>query len=83
MALLAVITPYELAAKLVWLLLGVRVSAMGVWRVAQRSGEAAAGYTEELSRYHNDRHRAGEPATPLSQAAAAVVVGVDGCTLGM
>src|SRR5215469_18229672 len=54
MALLAVITPYELAAKLVWLLLGVRVSAMGVWRVVQRLGEAAAGYTEELSRYHND-----------------------------
>ena len=59
MALLAVITPYELAAKLVWLLLGVRVSAMGVWRVAQRLGEAAAGYSEELSRYHNDRHGTG------------------------
>ena len=83
MALLAVITPYELAAKLVWLLLGVRVSAMGVWRVAQRLGEAAAGYTEEFSRYHNDRHSAGQPATPLSQAASAVVVGIDGCTLGM
>jgi hypothetical protein len=83
MGLLAVITPYELAAQLVWLLLGVRVSAMGVWRVAQRLGEAAASYTEELSRYHSDSRSAGQPVKPMSQAPAAVVVGIDGCTLGM
>lgn len=83
MGLLAVIAPYELAAKLVWLLLGVRVSAMGVWRVAQRLGEAAACYSEELSRYHRDRHSAGQPGTATAQAPSAVVVGIDGCTLGM
>lgn len=80
LALLAVITPYPLAARLAWLLLGVKVSAMGVWRVVQRLGEAAAHYQEELSRYHSDSRSPGEPA---AQAPAAVVVGIDGCTLGM
>jgi hypothetical protein len=81
LVLLAVITPYELAARLAWLLLGVKVSAMGVWRVTQRLGEAAAGYTEALSQYHSDSRSAGKPAR--AQAPATVVVGVDGCTLGM
>src|SRR5207237_8045329 len=49
LVLLAVITPYELAARLAGLLLGVKVSAMGVWRVTPRVGEADATYTEELS----------------------------------
>src|SRR5437899_2954436 len=43
LALLAAVAPYPLAARLVWLLLGVTVSPMGVWRVAQRLGQAAAG----------------------------------------
>ena len=81
--LLAVLTPYELAAQLAWLLLGVRVSAMGVWRVTQRLGEAAARYTEEQSQYHADSRSQGKPPTPGAQAPAAVVVAVDGCTLGM
>jgi hypothetical protein len=80
LALLAVITPYELAARLAGLLLGVKVSAMGVWRVTQRLGEAAARYTEELSQYHGDRRSAGKPA---AQTPSAVVVGIDGCALGM
>jgi hypothetical protein len=81
LALLGVIVPYELAARLAWLLLGVRVSAMGVWRVTQRLGEAAACYSEELSRYHGDSRSEGGPEGP--QAADAVVVSVDGCALGM
>jgi hypothetical protein len=53
---------------------------MGVWRVAQRLGEAAADYSEALSRYHADSRSTGA----LTQAApAAVVLGVDGCNLGM
>ncbi len=52
LALLAVVAPYPLAAQLAWLLLGVRISAMGVWHVAQRLGEAAARYSEGLSQYH-------------------------------
>jgi hypothetical protein len=36
LALLAVVAPYPLAARLAWLLLGVTISPMGVWRVAQR-----------------------------------------------
>jgi hypothetical protein len=83
MALLAVITPYELAARLVGLLLGVRVSAMGVWRVTQRLGEAAANYSEELGRYHSDSRSEETAAPPSAQAPAVVVVGIDGCTLGM
>lgn len=50
LVLLAVVAPYPLAARLASLLLGVSVSPMGIWRVAQRLGEAAASYTEALSR---------------------------------
>jgi hypothetical protein len=39
LALLAVVAPYPLAARLARLLLGVMVSPMGVWRVAQRLGQ--------------------------------------------
>jgi hypothetical protein len=82
LVLLAVITPYELAARLAWLLLGVKVSATGVWRVTQRLGEAAARYTEELSEYHGNSRSEGK-VVAAGQAADAVVVGIDGCTLGM
>ena len=34
LALLAVVAPYPLAARLAWLLLGGTVSPMGLWRVA-------------------------------------------------
>src|SRR5207249_861676 len=44
LALLAVVAPYTMAAQLAWLLLGVKISPMGIWRVAQRMGEAAARY---------------------------------------
>ena len=80
LALLTVIAPYELAARLALLLLGVKVSAMGVWRVTQRLGEAAAQYEEQLSGYHGDR---GHPDSPAKEAADVVVLGVDGCPLGM
>lgn len=80
LALLAVVGPYELAVRLADLLLGVRVSAMGVWRVAQRLGQAAANYSEALSRYHADSRSQGAPA---EHAPPVVVVGVDGCFLGM
>ena len=53
---------------------------MGVWRVAQRLGQAAADYSESLSRYHADSRSEG---ISLAQAPPAVVLGVDGCTLGM
>ena len=43
LALLAVVAPYSLAAQLAWLLLGVKISTMGVWKVVQRLGESAAG----------------------------------------
>src|ERR1700724_1278575 len=51
LALLAAVAPYSLAARLAWLLLGVDVNAMGVWRAAQRLGRAAADYGEGLSAY--------------------------------
>ncbi len=80
LTMLAVVAPYQLAAELAWLLLGVKISPMGIWRVAQRMGEAAARYSEGLSKYHSDSRS--DPT--LSQAAPGVVVlGVDGCVLGM
>lgn len=80
LALLATVAPYPLAARLAWLLLGVRVSPMGIWRVAQRLGEAAAHYTDALSRYHADSRSIG---APTQTAPSVVVLGVDGCSLGM
>jgi hypothetical protein len=53
---------------------------MGIWRVAQRLGEAAARYSDNLSRYHSHSRSADTP-SPL--APTTVVVGVDGCALGM
>ena len=80
LALLAAVAPYELAARLAGLLLGVSVNAMGVWRVAQRLGQAAASYSEDLSRYHADSRSVG---APVENAPPAVLLAVDGCALGM
>jgi hypothetical protein len=74
------VVPYPLAARLAGLLLGVTISPMGVWRVAQRLGQAAAGYSEALSQYHADSRGEG---APTSEAPATVVLSVDGCSLGM
>jgi len=79
-ALLGVVVPYELAARLACLFFGVQVSPMAVWRAVQRLGEAASRYQEALSEYHADSRSEG---APTSQAPAAVVLGVDGCQLGM
>src|SRR6202167_1843663 len=80
LALLAAVAPYPLAARLAGLLLGVKISPMGVWRVAQRLGQAAASYSEALSQYHADSRSQG---APIDQAPATVVLSVDGCSLGM
>ena len=79
LALLAVVCPYELAARLALLFFGVKISAMGVWRVAQRLEESAAQYSDELSAYHADSRSEGAEVT---QAPDAIVVGLDGCNLG-
>src|SRR5882724_1296430 len=80
LALLAAIAPYPLAARLAGLLLGVTISPMGVWRVAQRLGQAAASYSDGLSQYHPDSRSEG---APTQAAPATVVLSVDGCSLGM
>ena len=80
LAVLATVAPYPLAARLAWLLLGVTISPMGIWRVTQRLGEAAAHHSEALSRYHADSRSTG---APTQAAPPAVVLGVDGCSLGM
>jgi hypothetical protein len=80
LAVLTVVAPYSLAAQLAGLLLGVKISAMGVWRATQRLGAAAATYSEALSQYHADDRSVGAP--PQS-APPAVVLTVDGCMLGM
>jgi len=80
LAVLATVAPYSLAARLAELLLGVTISPMGVWRVAQRLGQAAAHHAEDLSRYHADSRSTG---APTQTAPPVVVLGVDGCSLGM
>ena len=77
---LAVVAPYTLAAQLAWLLLGVEISAMGIWKVVQRLGESAARYSDALSQYHADSRSEG---APTGNAPAAVVLSVDACMLGM
>ena len=80
LALLAAVAPGPLAARLAGLLLGVAISPMGVWRVAQRLGQAAASYSEALSRYHADSRSEG---ASTQEAPATVLLSVDGCALGM
>lgn len=80
LALLAAVVPYELSARLAWLLLGVNVSAMGIWRVAQRLGSVAAQYSEDLSAYYADSRSETSSVGPVPDA---VVLGLDGCNLGM
>jgi len=79
-ALLGVVVPYELAARLVVLFFGIEICPMTVWRTVQRLGQAVEERNEALARYH---------ASPDSNAIApteapdAVLLGVDGCALGM
>ena len=80
LALLAAVAPYPLAARLAGLLLGVTISPMGVWRVAQRLGQAAASYSDGLSQYHADSRGEG---APTYAAPATVLLSVDGCSLAM
>lgn len=80
LALLATVVPYALAARLADLLLGVTISPMGVWRVAQRLGQTAAHYSEGLSQYHADSRSQG---ASNQQAPDIVLLSVDGCALGM
>jgi len=80
LAVLAAVAPYPLAARLAWLLLGVEVNAMNVWRAAQRLGQAAADYSEGLSDYPADS-RSRSIVNP--DAPQTVALSVDGCALGM
>ncbi len=80
LALLGVVVPYELAARLTWLFFGVEVSPMSVWRAVQRLGEAAGRYSDAWSEYHAESRREGPP---THEAPEVVVLGVDGGQLGM
>jgi hypothetical protein len=76
LAVLAAVVPYAPAARLADLLLGVKISPMGIWKVTQRLGQAVADYSERLSRYHADSRSAG---AGTSEAPAKVLLSVDGC----
>lgn len=80
LALLAVVAPYSLAAALAELLLGVKISPMGIWKVVQRLGESACRYSTGLSHYHADSRSEG---ASTQDAPPVVVLGVDGAMLGM
>jgi len=62
------------------LLLGVKISPMGVWKVVQRLGESAARHSEALSQYHADSRSKG---ASTQEAPPVVVLSVDGSMLGM
>lgn len=79
-ALLGIVVPYPLASQLVELFFGIKLSPMSVWRCVQRLGEASENYTMGLSEYHKSPHA--DVAMP-ADAPDAVVLGVDGCALGM
>ena len=80
LGLFGCVAAYPLAAELVTQVLGLRVNAMTVWRAVQRLGDAAVRHTEALSAYHADTR---SPDPEATAAPTAVVVAVDGCTLGM
>jgi hypothetical protein len=80
-ALLGVVVPYELASRLVSLFFGVEVSPMTVWRTVQRLGQAVEERTEALARHHASAHS--DAGSAPEQAPDAVLLGVDGCALGM
>src|ERR1022692_2190469 len=80
LAVLAAVVPYTLAARLAELLLGVKISPMGIWKVTQRLGQAVTNYNEGLSRYHSDSCSQG---AVTDEAPATVLLSVDGCALGM
>jgi hypothetical protein len=80
LALLAVVAPYPLAAALAWLLLGVKISPMGIGKVVQRLGESACRYSEGWSPYHADRRSEG---ASTQDAPPVVLLSVDGSILGM
>ncbi len=75
-----IVVPYELAAQLMLLFFGIEVPTMTVWRAVQRLGEAAEKYTEEQTRFFGDPHG---NAIGNEDGPSAVVLGVDGCALGM
>jgi hypothetical protein len=79
-ALLGVVVPYELAARLVLLFFGVEISPMTAWRTVQRLGQALDERNEALARHHASAH---SDASAPEQAPDAVLLGVDGCALGM
>lgn len=82
LALLGVVVPYQLAARLAYLFFGTEVSPMTVWRSVQRLGQAVDRYVDQQAKWHGDPRRSTEegagPASP-----DAVVLGVDGSALGM
>ena len=80
LGLLGVVVPYELAAELTLLFFGIHVNAMTVWRAVQRLGEGAARHVEGLATYHADSR---SQALSVSTPPDVVMLGVDGCALGM
>ena len=79
-ALLGVVAPYPLAAQLVEIFFGIKLSPMSIWRCVQRLGEASEQYTEAFSKFHKSPHA---ETSSSKDAPDVVVLGVDGCALGM
>lgn len=79
-ALLGVVAPYELAARIVALLFAVEINAMTVWREVQRLGMAVEAHEQALCRYHGD---ARTPHPEPADAPDVMLLEPDGAALGM
>lgn len=80
LATLGVIVPFQQAARLAFQFFRVTVSPMAVWRAVQRLGEACNQYQEAQVAHHTGVHA---PQKEARFPADIVVLGVDGCALGM
>ncbi len=82
LALIATLCTFVQGCEIVERLLGIAISPMGLWKVTQRLGEAAWRAMHDLARRCADIRTT--PDSPVHENAPdAVVIGTDGCMLGM
>jgi hypothetical protein len=82
LALIATLCTFVQGSEVVQRLLGLTISPKGLWKVTQRLGEAAWRAMHQMAERHADVRTA--PARPDPENAPdAVVIGTDGCMLGM
>lgn len=82
LALIATLCTFVQGSEIANRLLGIAISPKGLWKVTQRLGEAAWKTMNDTAQRMADVRTAPEQAVPQN-APEAVVLGTDGCMLGM